>query len=456
MELRKLQSRRVIIISDLHLGGAPPAMMSWPRELAGFIQTLPSRRAADEQLELVIGGDFVDFLAIPPFAAWTPDPKEAGRKLDCTMKEQPFAPVFEALGRHVAGGHLLTVLVGNHDVELALPPIQDALLAYLGATPHQVHFVDNNRAYRIGGLLVEHGNRYDGANENDWTGLRAISSALSRGEVPHDVLEASAGSRLVEKIISPLKAAGYPFIVLLQPQGELVALLLVAFEPSLILDLPKVARILRAKQLEEKNAMGLPPGETRHVAFTPTARPDEELRAAFGNVYETLRVPNEQVSLGDLVLTAWRGRKESLSDLLDRGELVPADRLEQIRVAMRKLLLADASDRHDGDTEQYGAAARRMIDSSKGEIEVVAMGHTHLARHIGLSERATYINTGTWADVIRVPATALEKGGEDELQGFLRGLCKSTYRHCPATYADIRVETNGRVSSARLLREPMP
>ena len=261
---------------------------------------------------------------------------------------------------------------------------------------------------------------------------------------------------MVEKLITPLKAAGYRVIDLLQPQSELVALLLVAFEPSLILDLSKVARIFRAKRLAEKNAMGLPPGETRHVAFVPTARPDEELRRTFGSVYETLRVPNEQVSLGDLALTAWRGRKESLSDLLDRDELVPADRLEQIRVAMRKLLLADASDRHDGDTEQYGAAARRMIESSKSEIEVVAMGHTHLARHIGPSERATYINTGTWADVIRVPATALEKGGEEELQGFLSGLYKGRYRHCPATYADIRVETNGRVSLARLLRGPVP
>jgi UDP-2,3-diacylglucosamine pyrophosphatase LpxH len=363
--------------------------------------------------------------------------------------------VFEALGRHLADGHLLTILIGNHDVELALPPIQDALLTYLGATIHQVHFVDNNRAYRIGRLLIEHGNRYDGANENDWTGLRAISSALSRGEAPRDTLEASAGSRLVEKIISPLKAAGYPFIDLLQPQGELVALLLVALEPSLILDLPKIARILRAKQLEQKNALGLPPGQTRHVAFTPNARPDDALRTAFGSVYETLHATNEQVSSGDLVLTAWRGRKESLSDLLDRGETIPAKRLEQIRVAMRKLILADKSDHRDGDTEQYGAAARRMIESSKGEIEVVVMGHTHLSRHIGPAERATYINTGTWADVIRVPSTALEKGQEDELQEFLRGLCKGKHRRCLATYADIHVDTNGRVSSARLLPEPV-
>ena len=36
-------------------------------------------------------------------------------------------------------------------------------------------------------------------------------------------------------------------------------------------------------------------------------------------------------------------------------------------------------------------------------IEVVVMGHTHQARHIGPTERATYINIGTWTDIVRVP-----------------------------------------------------
>ena len=58
--------RRVFVISDLHLGGQPPTMMSTPDRLAAFIESLPSRLQSDEQLELVINGDFVDFLAIEP------------------------------------------------------------------------------------------------------------------------------------------------------------------------------------------------------------------------------------------------------------------------------------------------------------------------------------------------------------------------------------------------------
>jgi UDP-2,3-diacylglucosamine pyrophosphatase LpxH len=431
-------------------------MMSRPRELAGFIEGLSARVADDETLELVVAGDCVDFLAIPPFAAWTVEREAASGKLARTMNAQPFAQVFDALARHVAGGHRLTILIGNHDVELALPHVQEEFLTRLQATNHDVLFFDDNRAYRVGRLLIEHGNRYDGANENDWTGLRAIGSALSRNETPCDELEPSAGSRLVEKIISPLKSMGYPFIDLLQPQGELVALLLVAFEPSILLDLPKIGRILRAKKLQAKNAKGLQPGETRHVSFRPHTREDQQLLAAFGSAYTTLRTADEHVGLGDLIMTGWQARNESLSTLLELGESIPPARLEQIRVVMNKLLLGDTSLAIDGDTEQYGEAAKRLIAQSKGEIEVVVMGHTHLARQLGSAERGTYINTGTWADVIRVPNGALADGGGPELERFLMGLRAGEYRTCPATCASLRVEANGTVSEARLLSEQLP
>jgi UDP-2,3-diacylglucosamine pyrophosphatase LpxH len=452
MEQKRTSARRLFVISDLHLGGTPPPMMTSTKELATFISNLPERRRGDERLELVIAGDFVDFLAIAPFAAFTTSPLEARDKLRQMMQDAAFGTVFDALGRFVAAGHWLTVLLGNHDVELVFPSVQDAFLRHIDATPHDVQFVQDNRAYRVGALLIEHGNRYDSANENDWTGLRALVSALSRGEAPIDQLEVSAGSRLVESLISPLKSR-YPFIDLLQPQGELVALFLVAFEPALILDLPKLGKLLKAKRLQDKNPQGLQPGETRHVAFASPTRKDPELDRVFGAAYATLRSENEQVGAWDVIRVAWEARNDSLSEILDRGGEVPVDRLEQIRVALRRLLLSDKSNARDGDTAQYGAAAKRMIASSQGEIETVVMGHTHLARHIGPAERASYINTGTWADVIRVPVDLLEERQHRQLQSFLAALRRGEGRICPRTYADVRVEPDGRVSAARLLPE---
>jgi UDP-2,3-diacylglucosamine pyrophosphatase LpxH len=449
-------ARRIIVISDLHIGGEQPSMMSSADRLAGFIETLPSRARPDESLELVIAGDVIDFLAEAPFTSWTADPGEARRKLRRVMNDPAFARVFAALNKLVAAGHALTILIGNHDLELALPSVQDALLEGLGAAARRVHFVDDGRAYRIGRMLIEHGNRYDGANENDWTNLRIIASAQSRGEYPPVELRASAGSWVVEKVVSPLKAR-YPFVDLLQPQGELVALLLAAFEPGLILDLPKLARVLNAQRLEARNAQGRQPGRTHAVAARAApVRADAELQRAFGDAYAAVRRPPEDVALSDVLLAAWNARHDGFAELLDRGEDIPAERLEQIRVAMKKLLLDDASARPDGDTEQYGAAARRLIEAGAGEVELVVMGHTHLARHVGPPQRASYINSGTWADVVRVPAEVLRPDAGVALQDFLRELRRSGMRSCPATFADVRIEASGAVSSAALATAGKP
>jgi len=181
--------KRVVVISDLHLGGSRTVMISRPDRLAGFLRALALEHQGDERLELVIVGDFVDFLTIEPFACWTPDPQHASQKLHDTMDRSSFAPVFDALRDLVKTGCVLTILLGNHDLELALPAVQEALWHRLDAPRHHVLFLTDGRAYRVGGLLIEHGNRYDGANGNDWEYLRLIASAQSRAEEPLVTLE---------------------------------------------------------------------------------------------------------------------------------------------------------------------------------------------------------------------------------------------------------------------------
>lgn len=451
--------RHIVVISDLHLGGSRHPMMSRPIQLAHFIRELPKR--APGPLELVIAGDFVDFLAVEPFAAWTPDPDHAVAKLDSVMRYEPFACVFEALAALLASDHSLAVLVGNHDIELAMPPVQDALVRQLcpdASRASRITFYDDNRAYRAGGLLVEHGNRYDGANENDWTTLRAIASALSRYEQPDEQLEISAGSKLVEKLVSPMKAAGYTFIDLLQPQGELLALLLLAFEPVLTLDAHKIASVLRANHRQRRNRTGAQPGETRHVAFRPDVPVDAELAAVFGDAYLMMRREDERVSVGDLVLAAWSARQDSLCKILERGDSIPARRLEQIRVAISRMVASSGlqleEPPRDTATEQYGLAAQRILDASRGAVQAVVMGHTHLPKHVGDPDRATYVNTGTWADVIRMPAKAIEPGHEAELEAFLTQLNGRAHRRCPGTFCDVQLDGDGNVTRCRLDEVP--
>jgi len=63
---------------------------------------------------------------------------------------------------------------------------------------------------------------------------------------------------------------------------------------------------------------------------------------------------------------------------------------------------------------------------------------------------ATYINTGTSADVIRVPRACVEEGADDALESFLRDLRRDVRAPLAPTSGDIRLDADGRVVSARL------
>ena len=94
--------REVYVISDLHLGGAKGfEMMRRPDVLAAFIEGLS--RVATPPKELVIAGDFVDFLAEETKSegeplAFVEDPVEAASILErIAGPPSPFAGIFQAL-----------------------------------------------------------------------------------------------------------------------------------------------------------------------------------------------------------------------------------------------------------------------------------------------------------------------------------------------------------------------
>lgn len=448
------RAARVFVISDLHVGGRLPHMMSRPDRLASFIRSLPARKDPDEDLELVIAGDFVDFLAIPEFEAFTEDPVKACEKLSTVMDAEPFEQVFVALAGLVAE-HRLTILVGNHDLELALPSVQEALLTKLQAGPHQVLFVDDGRAYRIGRALIEHGNRYDPANLNDWDGLRAIASAQSRGEPAALPLRASTGSQIVYRIINKLKE-DYPFVDLLQPEGHVRTLLEAEFEPRIASQLkfvgshikgtPHLARAAIARSLHPQGAR---PDHSRNIAAVASnsAIPhDPKLEAIFGENYKALQAGSRDISAG-----VWPAlsefRQEGLSHLLKTHAPIPSSRLNRIREALA--LVQRSTSLNPETLDSYAVAAQRFVHDDV--CDVVVMGHTHEAReYFWKGERivASYINTGTWADVVQFPDDVL--AANDEIfRGFLESLFVSRPNSTP-TYAEMRVDAAGSVNHARV------
>lgn len=444
------RATRIFVISDLHLGGTRPAMMSFADILAGFIRALPDRAGPDEDIVLVLAGDVVDFLAIERDGhaeAFTSDPDRAVEKLDLAITRD--APVFAALRDHVSARHGLTILVGNHDLELALPAVQHALLRHLRCRPDAVHFVDDGRAWRFGPVLIEHGNRYDDANLNDWPALREIASCQSRGESEYPELEPSFGSQLVVETINKYKKT-FKFIDTLQPEGPLVAYLIAAFEPGLVRRLPVLLQVWRGQARAARNALGLAPRRRAARSVLPDQTLDTSRLDDLFGVGRRKRGP-----VGSVFSEMLRPTDHSLTYFIEENLPIPAWRLTLVQETLREMSWADRSLEPGGACGPQGAAAERLRRDTGAR--VVVMGHTHQARRYPQgTPLAEYINTGTWADLVRVPneALATTDAGRADLEQWLRDLHADRVRALVPTWAELRVEADGALTVADLKREP--
>ena len=60
-------------------------------------------------------------------------------------------------------------MLGNHDIEMSLPAVRSALAKRLESTGKKFAFIYDGEAHVRGGLLIEHGNRYDAFNVVDFS-----------------------------------------------------------------------------------------------------------------------------------------------------------------------------------------------------------------------------------------------------------------------------------------------
>jgi UDP-2,3-diacylglucosamine pyrophosphatase LpxH len=435
-------------------------MMGHPGYLADFLNCLADGQAhADVTSELVINGDFIDFLAEPDYEAWTSDEEEALRKLKNTFEH--FGEVFDALAACVGRGMLLTIMLGNHDVEMALPRVRRALFERLGVGPHNCLFVADNEAYSAGDVLIEHGNRYDSWNAIDHDGLRQIVSSYSRGEEPLQPMDVCPGSKFVEQVMNPLKET-YHFIDLLKPETKIVSLLLTALEPSLRYDLKAIykaasvytERIIRSKTWKEggqpSRSRLISAGQQRLLEAKRNVMfglPDD-VKSAFPEL-EGVRMEGHDVgALSGLRRLFLVDRSASAGERLRRGERLEREQLRKISVALAHALQGDRTFELGQPDGPYLDAARRMIEG--GVAKLVVMGHTHLAREVDVLPGGKYVNTGTWADLLRVPGECLADTDDalEALQEWLKALVTNDLkgrRYADPAYADILLDDDGRV-----------
>lgn len=271
--------KTIFVISDLHLGGKPGFQMCSPegqKRLAAFIRWATEQRTKERDVHLVIAGDIVDYLAEEEFQAFTSDDHQAARKLGNVFVD--YASVWDALRDFVASGAALTMMLGNHDIELSLPGPFRLLRERLG--PGRVDFIFDNQAFVAGPVLIEHGNRYDMWNVVPHDELRQIRSALSRQETPPD-LPPIPGSEMVCRVMNSLKE-NYQFIDLLKPETQAMVPLLAVLNPKALQELATVVQLYRNARKTRFDAHGSPIDRNKIAAATTSqnARTDELLKTA--------------------------------------------------------------------------------------------------------------------------------------------------------------------------------
>lgn len=187
-----LEFEKLYVVSDLHMGGKEGFRMFEQGETLGnLIRWIALRNPS--ATALVLNGDIVDFLAEYEGRNRYLDPANAVATLRRVAKDPDFAPVWQALRFFVDQPHCHLVLVlGNHDLELALPPVREWLLQFLcqgdQAARGRVTLALDGSGYacRVGGkdVLCVHGNEEDIWNLVDHYGLVKVGRAMNRRVEP--------------------------------------------------------------------------------------------------------------------------------------------------------------------------------------------------------------------------------------------------------------------------------
>jgi UDP-2,3-diacylglucosamine pyrophosphatase LpxH len=400
---------QVYVISDLHMGGERGHQIFGQQELlSAFVNHL--RTSAEGECVLVINGDMVDFLAEPGALCF--DPAGAITKLDEIAKR--FPAVWKSLQEYVrAPRRHLAIVLGNHDLELALPWVRDHLLKTLAPSDanarQRIHLCFDGAGFActVGALqvLCVHGNEVDEWNLTGYENLRRVAMDLLQGRSA-ETWTPNAGAKLVIDVMNDIKSE-HAFIDLLKPEKEGAVRILLAMRPKLRAKVLDVIAILKRRFIVTPalRAFGLLSEE--EASLEAAALADETLdRIMAGG--------SDRLDAEELLLQVERDfeNREDPVDLVYRrgpGQLGIRSAIAAAftgakphRVAWEAVKELASDDtfvirKTDDDYEKIDALAGANYD-------VVVAGHTHLARILARRKvgRGWYFNTGTWAWLMRL------------------------------------------------------
>ena len=420
-----------IIISDLHIGRNDDFDIFKSATKTEALSTLLSYWGGQKNpVELIVNGDFVDFLQLRPW-------NQFGRKtaLDKISEiTQANAQVFDIFGKFLQNPeHCITVLLGNHDVELAYPEVwakvEKAILASAGGAEGRLRFLKDRTTHRftINGVLahVEHGN----ANDR-WNALNYIS-LFQDAETSTETFRYPPGTSFVFDVMNKFKEQ-FRFVDLLKPEVPAVPLILLALRPwAASLAMPGATLDARAAL-----GNGFLSGLRRRIAgpalapregsaLTPSELLAQEMAAQYAAALFETR-PSLASSDADEVENFF-GASATPEELPVHAALGPKmDRAKKYLLAAALATLERFKSHQNRDAffaadHPKNPAATWAKSRLVGDVRIVVFGHTHEALKTEFPE-GVYINSGAWANLIGMP-----QGGLKDLSEWLEKIARNTF-----------------------------
>ncbi len=166
----------VLVISDTHLGagqyifGQKNILEDFYHddELIAFFEYYSKGKFKDQEIDLVINGDFIDFATVPYVQYFDDDfwsETATIEKLKLIYKGHP--RVFDAMDEFLnAPNKKITYIIGNHDAELILPKVREKFLHFFSESNRsKINIFWEETTYEAAkGVYIQHGHQYEKAH----------------------------------------------------------------------------------------------------------------------------------------------------------------------------------------------------------------------------------------------------------------------------------------------------
>lgn len=168
----------ILVISDLHLGAGKMFKgkrnlledFHYDNELIDFLKYYSSGDYQDIEVELIINGDFLDFLAVPYVEYYDDEfwsEKAALEKLRMIMDAHK--GVLDAIKTFLSHpDKKIVYIIGNHDAEFVFDSMKESFLNYFGEFSNKLTLSNTISDYNPTlGVNILHGHQYERAHDFD-------------------------------------------------------------------------------------------------------------------------------------------------------------------------------------------------------------------------------------------------------------------------------------------------